>query len=187
MNREKRLPITDEMLVTGTIRSAHGVNGFVKINSFSGEVDHLIAVSEMLIRPVGGERTPVRLEIETIQRESRPLLVKFKGIDTPEQAKKIAGAEILVSRDDACPLEKGEVYVRDLCQCVLVHNDVTIGLITDVIEGGESDLLEVTLSDGAVSDISGGEKRFVPFRKEFVGKVDIKAKTVELIHRWILE
>ncbi|HHU37364.1 MAG TPA: 16S rRNA processing protein RimM [Treponema sp.] len=187
MSHEKRLPADEELLVTGTIRSSHGVSGFVKINSFSGEVGHLLTLSEMLVKPVGGEKAPVRLEIEAIKSEARPLLVKFKGIDSPEQAKQFAGAEILVTRDNASPLEKGEVYVRDLCQCVLVYNDVSVGLITGVIEGGESDLLEVTLSEGALPETSGGEKRFVPFRKEFVGKVDTTAKTVELMHLWILE
>lgn len=187
MSQGRQKPVPDGMLVTGIIRSPHGVNGYVKVESISGETVHLDGLTDMLVRPAGDATEPVRLEIETIRTTSIPPLVKFRGVDTPEAAKVFAGAEILIPRDKACPLGAGEWYVSDLCQCVLVQNGVSVGLITGVMEGGESDLLEVTLSDGAVPGVSGGEKRFVPFRKEFVGKVDMKAKTVELMHRWILE
>lgn len=186
MNQGRQNPVPADMLVTGIIRSPHGVNGFVKVESISGETVHFNGLTEVLVRPAGGV-TPVCLEIETIRTTSIPPLVKFRGVDTPEAAKAFAGAEILIPRDKACPLEAGEWYVSDLCQCVLVQNGVSVGLITGVMEGGESDLLEVTLSDGAVPGVPGGEKRYVPFRKEFVGDVDMTAKTVELMHRWILE
>ena len=186
MNQGRQNPVPADMLVTGIIRSPHGVNGFVKVESISGETVHFNGLTEVLVRPAGGA-TPVCLEIETIRTTSIPPLVKFRGVDTPEAAKAFAGAEILIPRDKACPLEAGEWYVSDLCQCVLVQNGVSVGLITGVVEGGESDLLEVTLSDGAVPGVPGGEKRYVPFRREFVGDVDMTAKTVELMHRWILE
>jgi len=48
------------------------------------------------------------------------------------------------------------------------------------MEGGAGDLLEVSLAES-------GEKRLVPLRKEFIGEIDIGAKTVELMHRWILD
>lgn len=178
-------PVPEGMLVTGIIRSPHGLEGFVKIESISGETVHFDGLADVLVRTSGGP--PVCLEIEAVRANARPPLVKFRGVDSPEAAKRFTGAEILVSRDNACPLDADEFYVSDLCQCMLVHNDVSVGLITGVLEGGESDLLEVTLSDGAVPGIPGGEKRFVPFRKEFVGEVDMKAKTVALMHRWILE
>ncbi len=178
-------PVPEDMLVTGIIRSPHGLEGYVKVESISGETVHFDGLSDVLVRPSGG--TPIRLEIEAIRVQAQPPLIKFRGVDSPEAAKKFSGAEILVPRDNACPLEAGEFYVSDLCQCVLVNDDVSVGLITGVIKGGESDLLEVTLSDGAVPGVPGGEKRFVPFRKEFVGEVDMRAKTVELMHRWILE
>ncbi len=94
---------------------------------------------------------------------------------------------MLVPRDKACPLEEGEYYVSDLCNCVLVYLGVPVGTITDVLEGGAGDLLEVILTEGGDAETSGPQRRLVPFRKEFVGEVDLRARTVELTHRWILE
>ncbi len=184
-----------DLLVTGVIRSAHGLDGSCKVESSSGEVEHFARLSEVFLR-AGKDPGDAgkRFEIETVSGNAQCLLVKFKGVDTPEQAKKLAGLEILVPRDKACPLEAGEYYVNDLCQCVLVHKGTPVGTITNVLEGGAGDLLEVTLTEGSVPEetdakakASGNKTCLVPFRKEFVGKVDLKARTVELTHRWILE
>jgi 16S rRNA processing protein RimM len=170
-----------DMLVTGYIRSSHGVDGFVKVESTSGEVAHFADLDGVDLKFGGKEGTVRRFEIEAVEGSAHCLLIKFRGVDTLEQAKKIAGAEILVPRDRACPLEEGEFYVCDLCQCVLVYEGIPVGTIINVMEGGANDLLEVVLTEGSARTV------MVPLRKEFVGKIDIKAKTVELMHRWILE
>jgi len=179
----------DNLLITGIIRTSHGLDGFVKVESSSGEVDHFADLSEIFARQPGSnkEEKLLRLFIEAVEGSSSLLLIKFKGIDSPEQAKKLAGFELLVPRDKACPLNEGEYYVGDLCQCALVYNGCPIGTIIGVMEGGADDLLEVILTDGSDLDESRPIKRLVPLRKEFVGKIDISGRTVELMHRWILE
>ena len=177
----------ENLLVTGIVRSSHGLDGFVKVESSSGEVEHFAGLGEVLLRTGGPGGTISRIEIEAAEGSVHCLLLKFRGIDTPEQARKLAGSELLVPRDKACPLEKGEYYVCDLCQCVLVYKGETIGTIIGVMEGGAGDLLEVALTEGSVPDSSGKQTRLVPLRDEFIGKIDLKARTVELMHRWILE
>lgn len=171
--------VPENLLVTGIVRSSHGLDGFVKVESSSGEIDHLVGLDEIYLRTGGAGGTVSRLDIEAVEGSVHCLLMKFRGIDTPEQARKLAGSELLVPRDKACPLEKGEYYVCDLCQCVLVYKGETVGTITGVMEGGAGDLLEVALAEGAT--------RLVPLRDEFIGKINLKARTVELMHRWILE
>ncbi len=169
-----------DRLVTGYIRSSHGIDGFVRVESASGEVGHFADLEEVTLRTGGSEGIERQFVIEAAEGHSGCLLLKFRGIDTPEQAKQLAGAEILVPRDKACPLEEGEFYVNDLCQCNLVYQGTVVGSISDVMEGGAGDLLEVSLAES-------GQKRLVPLRKEFIGEIDIGNKTVELMHRWILD
>ncbi len=175
-----------DLLVTGFVRSSHGLDGFVKVESASGETSHIARLDSVYLRMAGSEDVR-EFEIESLEEIDRGLLIKFRGIDSPERAKALSGAELLVSRDMACPLSPGEAYVSDLCQCVLVYQGTVVGVITGVMEGGAGDLLEVTLSDGSEPPLGRGNTRYVPFRKEFVGAVDVKNKTVELMHRWILE
>jgi len=183
-----------DLMVTGIVRSSHGLDGFVKVESTSGEFAHFADLSEVQLRfggngPSGGNAenaTVKRYEIEAVEASSALLLIKFRGVDTPEQAKRLAGAQILVPRDKACPLSEGEYYVSDLCQCVLVYQGTPLGTIIGVQEGGAGDLLEVSLTEGLSLELSK-RTALVPLRKEFVGKIDMKARTVELTHRWILE
>jgi len=173
-----------DRIVTGIVRTSHGLDGRVKVESTSGEVKHFFDLDEVVLRNEGVEQT---FHIEDIEAVHAALLVKFRGIDNPEVAKKLAGSEILVPRDMACPLHRGQFYVNDLCECVLVYRGTPVGSITGVMEGGAHDLLEVRLLDGSGTDLSTNRTVLVPFRNEFVGAVDIKNRTVELLHRWILE
>lgn len=176
-----------DLLVTGYIRSSHGLDGFLKVESASGEVAHFADMEEISLRAKGSDGPGKAYEIEAVEGSSALLLLKLKGIDTPEAAKALSGMELVVPRDKACPLEEDEWYVDDLCQCMLVYEGNPVGKIAGVMEGGAGDLLQVILSEGSNPDTSGGKTCLVPMRHEFIGKVDLQSKTVELMHRWILE
>jgi len=106
--------------------------------------------------------------------------MRFEGIDSPESAAAFKGAEIIAEREFASPLKKGEFYIEDLKGLELVKADgKVLGQITDVVEGGNGNLAEVLLPSG--------EKRFVPFRKEFFGEVGLKKGKIELLEPWILD
>ena len=129
------------------------------------------------------------------------LLIRFEGINSPEDAKTLNGAQLFVNRAEAAPLEDGEFYVEDLKGLnVFVNNNEIlsfnsslnlctsvppcelfsiIGTITDVIEGGGGDLVEIELTDGI--------KKLVPFRKEFFPDINPEKSRIILRNLWILE
>lgn len=175
----KRALLSGGELVTAFVRRPHGARGFVRVESASGETAHIEALPSVLLR-LGKEGGDVfEYKIEATAGSLSSFLVKFEGIDTPEAARALSGAEILVPREKACPLGEGEFYVSDLCRCALVCGNSVVGSIEDVMEGGGGFLLEVRLS--------GGELRLVPLKDAFIGAIDTEKKTVELLRRWILE
>lgn len=174
-----------DLLATGQIRGAFGVDGFVKVESFSGEYEHFLKFTQVFLsipeRKIKNKRAKeVRFEVEEVKIRKNDALLKLKGIDNPEAAKLLTGSEVFIPRDMASPLKKGEVYVYDLCNCHLVYEGKPIGKITSVVEGGGGYLLEI-------SEAAAEKVVYVPFNKEFIGKIDLKNKTVELMHLWILE
>lgn len=200
-----------EQFVVGIIRGSHGLTGKLKIESTSGECEHFFDMTEVTVRKSNTEKI---YKVESVEGSASNLIMKLQGIETPEQAKTFNGAEILVPRDKACPLYEGQYYVEDLKQCALVYSAkeglaensaptdfITVGKITDVLEGGANDLLQVSLSesvdallnrtdkDGTNLDASKKAPRevLVPFQKEFIGTVDIQNKVIHLMHLWILE
>lgn len=187
-------------LVVGFIRSSHGFSGECKIESASGEYEHIAKLKEVTLQH-GNEKKEVKVESASIG--SNTVYVKFKGIDSDEDIKKYRGWELLVPRKYCKPLEKDEWYISDLQNCSLIwENDpatsvapAVVGTITDVLEGGAGYLLEVSLSESCtcISDevkfTESGKSRtvLVPFNNEHIGKVDIENGTVQLMHLWILE
>jgi 16S rRNA processing protein RimM len=172
----KERKLTDKFVV-GLIGAPFGLEGFVKVRPLSGEIDHLLRLRAVVIRKDGRERP---LEIEESAAAPPAVVMRFAGINNPEAAKTLGGAELIVGRDQASPLRDGEFYVEDLKGlAVKDENGETLGHISGIVEGGGGELAEIRLLEG--------ELRLVPFRQEFFGAVSLEKSCVELKNLWILE
>jgi len=200
-----------EQFIVGFIRGPHGVSGNFKVESTSGVFEHFYSMKEVTLRNgKTGDSKPFK--VESVDEGAATLYMKLDGINSPEDVKKYNGWEIIVPRKYAKKLEKDEWYIEDLKECALNYypeqgNDglavktapttgepVRVGTITDVIEGGSGNLLEVLLAEDLdlLADnlkSAEGKKRtvYVPFNFNFVRNVDVKNKTIQLMHLWILE
>ncbi|MDR0622853.1 MAG: ribosome maturation factor RimM [Treponema sp.] len=186
-----------DRFVVGLVGAPFGLKGFVKVRPPSGEIDHLLKLSRVTLRQDGTEKI---MDIEASSPALPQVVIKFAGIDSPEAAKTLGGAELIVRREQASPLKPGEYYVEDLRGLAVVaadaaetgsgaagagqkgfsgQNSEILGYITDIVEGGGGDLAEIRLSTG--------EFRFVPFRNEFFAPLDLTSGRIILLKRWILE
>ena len=172
-----------EQFVAGIIGAPFALNGFVKIKPFSGEMGHLLKLRSVILRQDGKERL---LNIEESAASGSFVLMRFTGYNTPEAARALSGAELLVSREDAAPLQSGEFYVEDL-KGLAVYADIhgedpkeeILGHITAIVEGGGGDLVEIRLNNG--------KTRLVPLRKEFFTGIEPEKGQIILKNLWILE
>ena len=151
-----------ERLAAGLIRGAHGVQGFLKVRSLSGEDAHFHRLRRCYVRRG-------RISCPTTWRRSKrrgaALAVKLAGVSTPGEAAALRGLEIWVERADASALAPGEFYLADLCRCRLYRGQEELGRVLSVCAGAGADLLEVEGRDG---------RRFlVPFSDSFLGEVDV--------------
>ena len=165
-----------ENFVAGAVRSPFGLNGRVKVLSYSGEIDHLADLDVVVLRKDGVER---RMTVEETGGAPSSFFMKFRGIDTPEAAKQIAGWELVVHREAAAYLDDDEFYIEDLRGLAVEFDGKRVGEISDVVEGGGGQLIELRLDAGGV--------RLVPFRNEFFGKIDVVGRTAVLLAGWMLE
>lgn len=164
----------------GALRRPHGVRGAIKVESYSGEADHFRSLHEVDVIHGAQRRT---LEVVSVDVHNGTPVLRFKGIDTPEEAKRFGGWEIVVPRELAAPTGENEYYIEDLIDARVLYTGQNVGTIESVVEGGQSQLLEVRLDepDGANRTV------LVPFLNRFIGTVDVVARTVELRERWILD
>jgi 16S rRNA processing protein RimM len=170
-----------DSFVAGIVGAPFGVQGFVKVHVPSGETEHLESLKIAKLRHKGAERN---YEVEDFGGNPASFVMKFRGVDTPEAAKLLAGAELIVPREAAAPLDEDEFYIEDLRGVAVLFPTEkaapeVLGEITDVLEGGGGQLVEVRVRDGT--------KRLVPFRNEFFGDIDLAMRTAMLRERWMLE
>ncbi|WP_407435629.1 ribosome maturation factor RimM [Treponema sp.] len=193
----------DDQLTVGFVRGTHGLTGQFKVESASGFYEHIETLKEVTLRH--GEQVKT-FKVESTEPTNQTLYMKLEGVDSPEEAKQLNGWDIRVPRKFAKPLSKDEWYIADLLKCTLIYESkdglagensglYEIGTITDVLEGGAGDLLEISLSESCsiladnIKKTSSGKPRrvLVPLNREHIGKVDIEARTIQLMHLWILE
>jgi len=165
-----------EKFVAGIVGAPFGLEGFVKVKPLSGETTHLLKLKTVILRQNGLEKQYKILE-STVSLPH--VLMRFLGYNSPEEVKILSGAELLINRKEATPLEAGEYYIEDLKGLEVNTGDNIIGKIDSIIEGGGGFLVEIVLNNS--------EKKLVPFRKEFFPKIDIINGAVFLDNLWILE
>lgn len=193
-----------DQFVVGIVRGSHGITGEFKVESTSGEYEHFADMDEVTLTNGTVSRL---MKIESVSEGSNILYMKIEGINSPEEAAKFNRWEIVVPRNKAHKLQKDEWYIEDLKGCSIWYKETAgdtapafdensiVGTVTNVLEGGSGYLVEILLSESCsfLSDDvkltrKGNPKTvYVPFKDEFIGKVDVDNRQMQLMHLWILE
>ena len=98
-------------LEVGQIVNTFGIKGFVKIYPY---VDDIKRFDKLKTVYVNIRKELKMLEIEEVKYQKNMVLVKFKGIETVEEAEKLRNAYVEIDRSDAIPLEEGTYFIADL-------------------------------------------------------------------------
>lgn len=170
-------------LAVACVRKPHGLQGFCKITSYSGDYSHIKKAKQVKVVTKTSEEF---YTIEAFSQLGTQFLIKFKGIDVPEVAKKLNGADIYLKREELIPCREGEFYRADLIGACLIFDEKECGVVSALIEGGANDLLEVSLFAPQSNTLSG-KKVLVPFIKSVIGHIDIDEKKIQLLEDWFLQ
>jgi len=186
--------VDKDFLTIGRLGAPKGVRGDLKLQSYSGEYAHFLKLKEVELRaPTGAtpEDSPssaaprkLTLKVLRIDDSSGSPTIAFEGYPSPEKARELTGLEIVAPRSCAAPLKPDEWYVTDLVGLSLVASNDKLATVRSVLEGGSDPWLEAVIPAAR-----GNPERtvLVPFRKEFVGEVDLKAGTIELLAPYLLD
>jgi 16S rRNA processing protein RimM len=107
---------------------------------------------------------------------SRPVL-RLDGVGSREAVDALRGAELLVPRTVAPPLEEDEWLAEDLIGCRVVDGDTPIGVVAGLLPYPSCELLEVQRDEGAPAR-SG--PLLVPLIGDAVRTVDVEAKRIDI-------
>lgn len=145
-----------QFLEAGQVVSTHGIQGEIKILPWADGPEFLLGFDTLCLngRPY---------EVVSARVQKTCILVKLRGVDTPERAALLRGQTVTVDRS-GLHLPEGAVFIADLLGCrVLDDEGSEIGTIRDVLSMPSSDVYVIQ-----------GEKRYmIPAVREFIREVNV--------------
>ncbi len=127
-----------------------------------------------------------KAEVESIREKNikkHPILIiKFRGIDSRNQAEDLKGVSIYRNIKDGPKLKRDQYWVDDLLDCrVYSKNEGFIGRVMDVERLSSNDNLEVKIENRKLK-IKGinGSILYIPIIKRYIDSIKIKEKKVIL-------
>ena len=160
----------EERFQVGVITSPHGVRGGVKVFPTTDDPRRFKRLKEIILDTGKEEKT---LEIEGVKFFKQFVILKFKGIETPEEIGKYRQKSLYVTRENAVRLGKDEYFIADLMGLkVFDEEDTEIGVLREVLETGANDVYIIDLNDG--------RELLLPAIKECVLNVDVEAGKIQI-------
>jgi 16S rRNA processing protein RimM len=115
-----------------------------------------------------------------VGRNAGRIVLHFAGIDTIEQAEKLAGKEVIVPLAERLPLDPGAAYISDLVGSTVYDRELPLGVIESVefptSADGTRRLEEAAPLLAIVSP--EGDEILIPFASAFIVNLDLAHKSI---------
>jgi 16S rRNA processing protein RimM len=165
----------DRQVMVGRVSGIFGVQGWVKIHSFTQPVENIFRYRPWRLRQENqSEKTANDYEVVDSRRQGKGLVAQFSGIDDRDKAVALVGAEIFVERRQFAGTRPGEHYWADL-----------VGLPVETVDGQPLGVVDSLLATGAndVMVVEGDRRHLVPFIAGQVVK-DVDMDAGKIVVEW---
>ena len=158
----------EEIVVMGKVLVPYGVNGWVKVYSFTEKIESFLTYKKLYLSK--DQKNWLEIKIKEIKLHGKTIIAKFSEIADRSQAETYKDYLIGVPKDYLPQLNDNQYYWNDLIGLeVLNLQDVSFGLVDTYIETGANDVIVV----------KGDKERLIPYTPMTVLKVDtIKNKII---------
>jgi 16S rRNA processing protein RimM len=134
-------------LTVGFIRRPHGLQGAMVMDLHTDFPERMKSGRKLLV----GEEHQTHT-LASVRPHQAGLLVKFKGINTPEQAGLFRNQWVYIKSSDAPKLPDGRIYQHELLGFQVVdENEQLLGELVEILETGANNVYVVR--DGSEREI----------------------------------
>ena len=125
-----------------------GVRGEVRAEALTHRVERFSDLRDVVLQCASRADRP--LELERWRVHAKSLLLKFAGIDSPEQARSVlVGGYVTIAPDQRDTLPEGTHYIDDLVNCAVVNSaGEPLGHIVEVLSMPTTDAYVVRGTKG---------------------------------------
>lgn len=158
----------DNLLRIGVITTPHGLKGEVKVFPTTDDAKRFDSCDEVIVM-AGKEQ--LKLHVQYAKYFKNMVILKFKEYSDINEIERFRKCDIMVTRDNAVPLEEGEFFICDAIGSVVrEENGNQIGVLKDVMETGANFVFVIETSEG--------KEVLFPSIPECIKKVDTENKEI---------
>lgn len=155
-------------LEIGQIVNTFGIKGMVKVKPFTDNIERFDELKKAYIENKKGKK---EYEIEEVKYHKNMVLIKFKGIENPEDANLLRESYLLVDRANEKPLEEGTYYIVDMIGLdVYTDENELLGKLEDIFNTGSNDIYVVK------NEL--GKQILLPAIDEVLKEIDMENKKI---------
>lgn len=128
-------------LEIGQIVNTFGIKGMVKVKPFTDDITRFDRLKKVYIK---SKNVKEEYEIEEVKYHKNMVLIKFKGIENPEQANLLRDTYLMIDRENEEPLQEGTYYIVDMIGLeVYTEEGELLGKLEDIFNTGSNDIYVV--------------------------------------------
>ena len=157
----------ETMINVAKIINTRGLKGECKVYLYTDDPAHRFEKGRVLYLD---EKEPVTVESFSMSKGLG--YVKFKGINTVEQAEALRGKVLCIPKDQLPEKDEDEFYYHELMNCKVInqHGEDT-GTVSDILETGANLVLRVS---------KDGSSYLFPFVNAFVKEINLDDKVIHI-------
>lgn len=154
----------EQMFTIGKIVNTHGVKGEMRVLPSTDDITRFEKLKQVTVI----NREEKVYEITGVRYHKNFVLLKFKGIDTLNDAELLKNSLIKIDRKDSLPLNEDEYYISDLYGMkVVTEEGRDLGEIKDILYTGSSNDVYIVFNKETQKEI------LIPAIKQCIKRVDV--------------
>lgn len=158
----------NKYLELGQIVNVKGLKGEVKVNSFTDDNTKFERIPKVFLKR---KETITEYEIEKVGYHKNQVIIKFKNVNTVEEAETLRNSYIVVDREIFGDLPVGVYYIADLIGLdVFTESNEYLGKVDDIFSTGSNDVY-------VVKDELGKQK-LLPGIDEVIKQIDLESSRI---------
>lgn len=163
-----------DMLVVGKIGAPYGVQGWVKITTYTDETQGVFDYSPWFLGDNGTE-----YQVDNWRTHNKGVVAKLVGVDTRDDADSIKNLDISIKAEQLPQLADDEYYWRELVGMqVMTESGYDLGTVKEMFETGSNDVMLVKANS---NDAFGQKERMLPFlHDQVIKEVNKQARTIKV-------
>ena len=156
-----------KILEIGLFVGVHGINGELKLKSYTQAPENIFLYDKLFI-----ENFDHPIELKFIRKTKQNIICKIENIKTRNDAEKLKGLKLFVTRDSLPKLKDDEFYQSDLLGFQIYNlKRESFGLIVSFNDFG----------GGLLAEVKNFDKTFyLPMGNKFLEKINYEKKEVIL-------